>query len=92
MRPPVPGDLQCLEAVERGKGVIRENQVAATALERRNEIRSGFNTCDLADDPVGRERVLNELCVTGVVLEMEDTEPGFHVRARPFLRFPAAAC
>ena len=74
-----------------GQGVIRENQVVATALERRHEIRRGVNTRHLADDPVGRERLLNELGVPGVVLEMENPERGLHVVPSPFSRCQVAA-
>ena len=88
MRPALPGDLQCGEAVEGGKGIIRENQVEAALLERRDEISLGFNARYLAGNAVGLERFLNQLRVPGVIFQRTESAREFHFRASHFLMLP----
>ena len=78
MRPALPGDFQCGEAVERRQGIICENQVKTALLERCDEISLSFNPRNFAGDTFALEGFLNQLRVPGVILKIQNPQLRFH--------------
>jgi hypothetical protein len=74
----VHGELQCGEAVERRKLVVREDDIDASVLESGHEFGARLDAGGFADDMLRFKEPLNELCVACVVLQQEDVERRRH--------------
>ena len=68
---------QCRQTVERGKSVVRQNQVKSTLLEGVQECRLSLNACWVAGDTIGFQGCLNEFRVLRLVFKMENSQRTF---------------
>src|SRR6516162_6777068 len=66
--------LQCGKAVERRKLVIRENQIDLGAFQGGQELRTRLQAGYFAIEMIDLKELLNELRVTGVILQQEDAQ------------------
>ena len=62
-------ELECGNAVERRKLVVREDQVNFIVFKCGQKLVAGLNAGDFTDEIFCFEEPLNELCVPGVVLQ-----------------------
>ena len=67
------------KAVERRKGIICENQVNFDVFESGHELGASLGAGYLTDEMIGFKQLLNELRVTGVVLQQQNSQRSLHV-------------
>src|ERR1700738_3505886 len=66
--------LQCGKAVEGRKFVICENEVDSGVLKTGDELGARLNAGYFKDEMIGFKELLNELRVTGVILQQQNPE------------------
>src|ERR1700730_6986675 len=75
--------LQCGKAVEGRELVIREDQVNSSVLKTGDELGARLNAGYFKDEMIGFKELLNELRVTGVILQQQNPERRCHFFTLP---------
>jgi len=75
--------LQCGKAVEGRELVIRENEVDSGVLKTGDELGARLNAGYFADEIIGFKELLNELRVTGVILQQQNPKRRCHFFTLP---------
>src|ERR1700674_2045851 len=75
--------LQCGEAVEGRKLVIRENEVDSGVLETGDELGARLNAGYFTDEMIGFKELLNELRIMGVILQQKNPKRRCHFFTLP---------
>ena len=70
------GELQCGNAVERRKLVIREDQVKLIFFKRGQKLDARLDRGYLTDELICFQQPLNQLRIPGVVLQQKNSERG----------------
>jgi len=70
--------FKCGKAVERRKLVIREDQVNFTIFKRGQKLGTSLRAGDITDEIICFKELLNELRVTGIVLQQKNFDRRRH--------------
>ena len=75
--------LQRRKAVERRKLVVREDQVNVAILKRGDELGTRLNAGYFTDEIGFKEELLNELRITGAILQQQNSKRRGHFFTLP---------
>src|ERR1700693_6484873 len=68
--------LECGNAVERGKGVIRKNQINSAFLDGSQQRSLSVDTCYFADYALCFKQILNQIRVLRIVFDRQNPQWG----------------